>query len=82
MIPRSSKINLLRAVLTGKATPEQVEALRDLNKPVFVTICLDDNGRPLEPEPDEPTYHISISSDQSVKCYYQYPDGRIEYVNQ
>ena len=81
MINRTEKLSLLTSLLNGTVTPKQLDAIRDSQKPLELTMNLDDEDEPIPLDPDQPIYHIELYSDHTTKSYYRYPDGRIEYLN-
>ncbi|GAB4038679.1 hypothetical protein [Spirosoma jeollabukense] len=76
---RIEKLALLTSILTGTATPKQIVDLRKSGEPIYLTLNLDDELTPYDP--DEPTYHIDVYNDGTTRCYDRYPDGRVEYRN-
>lgn len=79
IIKRTQKIHLLTALIRGTATTKQLTDLRQSQEPIQLTMVLGDEDNPFEQDPNEPTYHIEIYADGTVKCYDLYTNGRIEY---
>ena len=81
LLKRAEKLALLSKFVEGRLTDKVINDIRKSREPMYITMNLGEGDEPLCLDPDAPTYHIEVYSDNTTNCYYRYPDGRIEYRN-
>ncbi|SOD99767.1 hypothetical protein SAMN06269250_0153 [Spirosoma fluviale] len=74
---RTEKVLLLTALIKGTVTSKQLADLRQSQEPIYLTLNLGTDDNPMEQSPNEPTYHIDVYSDCTVKCYDRYPNKKM-----
>lgn len=70
---RAENIALLQSLLTGTASPKQIEALRQSREPIRLTMILDEEMANIITDPQ---YCIDMYTDGTTRCYDRYADGR------